>query len=242
MKGSTAVPSWDVCSTSQQLSQPFNVPFKRTTSSSPHGEVPLLSPSTTSLQSSSTATARSRVHRTLSRPKWLDVDVNGGLLKRKTEPAVAAVTVKGADSIAINRWEAVNMANEACGSKKGKEKPQMRKAVTLDTISTPQSTAPPSSHRRVSHNPLSAPVDTAMSDARLLEDEQHALVQSPEPEESRLTSTSGEDKNGTYPFRSPAVTCVNPFCVFFLLLGDGYSRRLFPDWKGDQLRSGQVWR
>ncbi|KAJ9098482.1 hypothetical protein QFC19_006349 [Naganishia cerealis] len=62
-----------------------------------------LSASTISALSSNTATPRPRTKRTLSRPKWLDVDANGGLLRRKTEPAVAAVTVKGLDTIQSKR-------------------------------------------------------------------------------------------------------------------------------------------
>lgn len=116
---------------------------------------------TASLPSASTATPRSQVQRRLSRPKWLDVDVDGGLLKRKADPATASVTIKGADSIGLARMKRADSDSFASNgeSSKGWTKPHMRKAVTLDTISSPRRTPVPSPRRRVSQSPLSPAFD-----------------------------------------------------------------------------------
>lgn len=144
--------------------------------------IPLTSPSTISLQSSSTTGPRSRTHRTLSRPKWLDVEANGGLLKRKTEPALATVTVKGADSI-NRRDEGILPRRGDDVDGKGKEKPQMRKALTMDTVLAPRSKALPSPRRRVSQSPLYTACGVTSSEPSLLANDD-PIVQSPEQESS----------------------------------------------------------
>ncbi|KAJ9107253.1 hypothetical protein QFC20_003790 [Naganishia adeliensis] len=207
MKGFAAVPPRDGVSTLQGTGTSVNQALDAsptlknrdgsrlvTTDSERRNGLPLTSPSTTSLQSSATVGPRSRIHRTLSRPKWLDVDANGGLLKRKTEPALATATVKGADSIGINSRDEVKRRGED-GKGKGKEKPQMRKAVTMDTISTPRPKALPSPRRRVSQSPLYISSGATTSDSPLLDGEQQEVVRSPEQEEPRrITEVSAQER------------------------------------------------
>lgn len=212
MKGFAAVPPRDGVSTLQGTGTSVNQALDAsptlknrdgsrlvTTDSERRIGLPLTSPSTTSLQSSATVGPRSRIHRTLSRPKWLDVDANGGLLKRKTEPALATVTVKGADSIGINSRDEVKRRGED-GKGKGKEKPQMRKAVTMDTISTPRPKALPSPQRRVSQSPLYISSGATTSDSPLLDGERQEVVRSPEQEEPRrireVSAQEREDSPG----------------------------------------------
>lgn len=122
---------------------------------------PSLSLSTASLQSASTATPRSHIQRRLSRPKWLDVDDNGGLLKRKADPATASVTIKGADSIGLARMRRADSDSLPGNGEPSRvwTKPHIRKAVTLDTVSSPRQTPVTSPRRRVSPSPRSPAFD-----------------------------------------------------------------------------------
>ena len=166
---------------------------------------PSLSLSIGSLQSASTATPRSYVQRRSSRPKWLDADIDGGLLKRKTEPATASVTIKSADSIGLARMRRADSESFASnGDPSGAwRKPRIRKAVTLDTVSSPRQTPVPSPRRRVSQSPRSPAFDRiaqeesdqAMENTNMdvpkLEEEIVKEGRLPEDTTDRLTDGSG---------------------------------------------------
>jgi hypothetical protein len=141
------------------------------------------------------------------------------LLKRKTEPALATVTVKGADSIGINRRDEVQRRGEDAKGK-GKEKPQMRKAVTMDTISAQRSKALPSPRRRVSQSPLYTSSGATTSDPSHLDDQQQEVIQSTDQEEPEqlIEGQHGEaegspGETGTLPGVSNAVDGVNSLRV-----------------------------
>ncbi|KAJ9119617.1 hypothetical protein QFC22_003326 [Naganishia vaughanmartiniae] len=108
-----------------------------------------LSASTISALSSSAVTNRPRTRRTLSRPKWLDVDANGGLLRRKTEPAIAAITVKGSDAIQGRRngRSPVDPEMETI-TRLSSSLPRKSEAGQLDQVFRPPLPTTPSTGRR----------------------------------------------------------------------------------------------
>jgi hypothetical protein len=154
---------------------------------------------TASLRSASTANPRSQVQRRLSRPKWLDVDADGGLLKRKTEPATASVTIKGADSIGLARMKRADSDSFASNgeSSKGWTKPHMRKAVTLDTISSPRRTPVPSPRRRVSQSPLSPAFDRIAQEESSRHEGEDGRIGEVEIVKSPVLDAAVVDESGT---------------------------------------------